>query len=85
MMETTRRRPRSAGKLALYLQGCERQLLLAELRKHQGHNSNTAKALGISRRALYDKLRTYGLDQEAAGMRVEGGVRGPRKVEQAEG
>ena len=29
---------------------------------HRGHNSQTAAWLGVSRRALYDKMRDYGLD-----------------------
>ena len=48
---------------------------------HRGHNSQTAVWLGVSRRALYDKMRDYGLDGEASAMRTEAGIMGPRKVE----
>ena len=40
-----------------------------------------ADRLGVSRRALYDKMRDYGLDGEASAMRTEAGIMGPRKVE----
>jgi hypothetical protein len=48
---------------------------------HRGHNSQTAAWLGVSRRALYDKMRDYGLDGEASAMRTEAGIMGPRKVD----
>ncbi len=54
--------------------------ILDALKKHQGHNIQTARWLGVSRRALYDKMRDYGLDGEAAAMRAEAGIMGPRKV-----
>jgi DNA-binding NtrC family response regulator len=78
---TTARRPRSDGRLADYLQKCERKFILDALRKHSGHNSRTALFLGVSRRALYDKMRAYGLDGEASAMRAEAGIMGPRKVD----
>ena len=48
---------------------------------HRGHNSQTAAWLGVSRRALYDKMRDYGLDGEASAMRTEAGIMEPRKVD----
>lgn len=75
------RRPRSLGPLARQLGAAERQILIDALRKNNGHCSITAVRLGISRRALYDKMRAYGLDGEAASMRTEAGIMGPRRVE----
>ncbi len=37
--------------------------------------------MGVSRRALYDKMRDYGLEGEASALRTEAGIMGPRKVE----
>lgn len=78
---TTARRPRSEGRLARYLRRCERDFILKALKTHSGHNSQTAEWLGVSRRALYDKMRDYGLDGEASAMRTEAGIMGPRKVD----
>lgn len=78
---TSERRPRSTGKLGQYLRTCEREFILKTLKSNKGHNSRTAKALGISRRALYDKMREYGLDGEASAWRAEAGIMGPRKVD----
>jgi DNA-binding NtrC family response regulator len=78
---TTARRPRSEGRLAKYLRRCEQEFILKALKMHRGHNSQTAVWLGVSRRALYDKMRDYGLDGEASAMRTEAGIMGPRKVE----
>ena len=44
-------------------------------------NASAAVWLGVSRRALYDKMRDYGLDGEASAMRTEAGIMGPRKVD----
>lgn len=78
---TTVRRPRSEGRLAKELRRRERELILKALQMHEGHNSQTAQWLGISRRALYDKMRDYGLDGEASALRTEAGIMGPRKVD----
>ncbi len=78
---TTPRNTRSEGRLAEYLRRREREFILKVLRQHHGHNSRTARDLGVSRRALYDKMRDYGLDGEASAMRTEAGIMGPRKVE----
>lgn len=66
------------GRLAKHYQACERKLLIAALRKHHGHNTDTAKWLGVSRRTLYYKMRFYGLEGEASAMRTEAGIMGPR-------
>ncbi|MDY0268917.1 sigma-54 interaction domain-containing protein [Trichloromonas sp.] len=45
------------GTLKSALQDYERHLLLAALRRHGGHRAATARALGISRKALWEKLQ----------------------------
>lgn len=75
----TGKRPRSDGYLAQYLRQCEKEFILKALRLHHGHNSKTAMWLGISRRALYGKMRDYGLEKDASTMREEAGIMGPRK------
>lgn len=69
------------GRLYHYLRACEREILKDALQRHHGHNTDTARWLGISRRALYDKLRFHGLDGEASALRAEAGIMGPRKVD----
>jgi len=75
----TGKRPRSHGYLAEYLRQCEREFILKALRLHHGHNSRTALWLGISRRALYDKMRDYKLEDSASSMREAAGIMGPRR------
>ncbi len=43
----------------------ERELILRCLRQHEGHRARTARALGINRSTLFNKMRKYGLFQEA--------------------
>jgi len=45
------------------LQACERECLLAALRRYGGHRGETARALGISRKALWEKLQRFGLSE----------------------
>ena len=80
----TGRRPRSTGRLAQALRTAEKAILLREIKKTGGHLGLAAQRLEISRRALYDKLKDYGLDGEAAGLRAEHGVQGPRRVERSD-
>ena len=40
----------------------ERLLIVAELKKNDGKLKSTYQALGISRKALYDKMKRFGLD-----------------------
>jgi two-component system response regulator FlrC len=49
---------RDAGKT---LEQTEREAIERALAAHGGHRKKTAEALGISLRALYDKLKRYGL------------------------
>jgi DNA-binding NtrC family response regulator len=81
---TTKKKPvpnKKSDRLAQEIRKHEREFILQALTKHQGHNSKTASWLGVSRRALYDKMRDYGLDGEACAMRTEAGIMGPRKVD----
>ena len=43
----------------------ERQTILAELKRHQNHITNTAKALGLERSHLYKKCQQLGIDLQA--------------------
>lgn len=75
---TTARRPRSAGRLARHLQRAERLFLEAELVKHRGCIRETAQAIGVTPRAVHDKLGAYGLQVRASELRTEHRVQGPR-------
>ena len=44
----------------------ERETILAELKRHQYHVTNTAKALGLERSHLYKKAEQLGIDMQAA-------------------
>jgi DNA-binding NtrC family response regulator len=52
--------PAGAGRLRSELERVERDAIAAALRDH-GSMTDAAKALGISRRALYERLHRYGL------------------------
>jgi two-component system nitrogen regulation response regulator NtrX len=43
----------------------ERELLLAELKRHKYHMTETAKALGLERCHLYKKCQRLGVDLQA--------------------
>ncbi|MDX9709250.1 MAG: sigma 54-interacting transcriptional regulator [Trichloromonas sp.] len=53
-----------SGDLKSALLACERQCLVSALRRHGGHRSETARALGISRKALWEKLQRFGLSEK---------------------
>ena len=55
----------STGALASRVEAFERESLLAELKKHHHHMTNTAKALGLERSHLYKKCQQLGLDLRA--------------------
>ena len=65
--------------LAKHLLECERRFLATELFKHHGNVSETAEALGLSRRglerrmAVHDELRAL-----ASRLRGHAGIKGPR-------
>ena len=49
----------------------ERELIRRALARHGGHRGRTAQALGISRKNLWEKIRTHGLDRTDAGSTEE--------------
>jgi transcriptional regulator with GAF, ATPase, and Fis domain len=51
--------PRSGGKLKQVMSGLEERFILRILAEHGDNRTHTAKALGISRQALTEKLRKY--------------------------
>jgi two-component system, NtrC family, nitrogen regulation response regulator NtrX len=53
------------GSLASRTEGFERETILAELKKHGHHMTNTAKALGLERSHLYKKCQHLGIDLRA--------------------
>ena len=53
------------GALADRVAAFERATLLAELERHQGHITNTAKALGLERSHFYKKCQQVGIDLKA--------------------
>ena len=55
----------SAGPLADRVAAFERITLLAELERHAGHITNTAKALGLERSHFYKKCQQLGIDLRA--------------------
>ena len=54
-----------AGTLAERVEAFERELLLAELKAHRYHMTETAKALGLERSHLYKKCQQLGVDLQA--------------------
>jgi two-component system, NtrC family, nitrogen regulation response regulator NtrX len=53
------------GSLAQRVEAFERETLLAELKLHHHHMTNTAKALGLERSHLYKKCQQLGIDLRA--------------------
>jgi len=64
--------------LAVELLKREREVIADYLEKHHGHVGDTAKALGLSRRALEYKMQSHGLRSDALKAREEAGISGPR-------
>jgi two-component system, NtrC family, nitrogen regulation response regulator NtrX len=58
-------RPPADGPLAIRVEAFERETLLAELKRHHHHMTNTAKALGLERSHLYKKCQQLGIDLRA--------------------
>ena len=54
-----------SGPLAQRLESFEREVLLAELRRHHHHMTNTARALGLERSHLYKKCQQLGIDLQS--------------------
>jgi two-component system, NtrC family, nitrogen regulation response regulator NtrX len=55
----------ASGALAARVAAFERATLLAELERHQGHITNTAKTLGLERSHFYKKCQQLGIDLKA--------------------
>jgi two-component system nitrogen regulation response regulator NtrX len=53
------------GPLTQRLESFEREVLLAELRRHHHHMTNTARALGLERSHLYKKCQQLGIDLQS--------------------
>jgi len=53
------------GTLAERVSAFERQVLLAELKRHNHHMTNVARALGLERSHLYKKCQQLGIDLRA--------------------
>ncbi len=51
-----------SGPLSQRIESYERQIILAELKRHHFHITNTAKALGLERSHLYKKCEHLGID-----------------------
>ncbi len=62
---TTAAGPAPSGTLAARVDVFERETILAELRRHDNHITNTAKALGLERSYLYKKCQQLGIDVRA--------------------
>jgi two-component system nitrogen regulation response regulator NtrX len=54
-----------SGPLTARLESFEREVLLAELRRHHHHMTNTARALGLERSHLYKKCQQLGIDLQS--------------------
>jgi transcriptional regulator with GAF, ATPase, and Fis domain len=54
-----------SGPLTQRLESFEREVLLAELRRHHHHMTNTARALGLERSHLYKKCQQLGIDLQS--------------------
>ncbi len=57
----------SGSTLARRVDDFERETILAELKRNQGHITNTAKALGLERSHLYKKAHQLGIDLKVGG------------------
>src|SRR3984957_3767800 len=51
-----------SGPLTQRIESFEREVLLAELRRHHHHMTNTARSLGLERSHLYKKCQQLGID-----------------------
>jgi DNA-binding NtrC family response regulator len=54
--------PAGTGTLAERTEAYEREVLLAEIKRHNFHMTNVAKALGLERSHLYKKCQQLGID-----------------------
>jgi len=56
--------PATSGGLRNAMELTEKQVVEASLREHHGEVGTTSESLGISRRALYERMKKYGLTKE---------------------
>jgi DNA-binding NtrC family response regulator len=56
--------PATAGRLREEMERTERAVIEAALRENRGEVGATSATLGISRRALYERMKKYGLQKE---------------------
>ncbi len=56
--------PATAGRLRDEMEKTERVVIEAALREQSGEINSTSRSLGISRRALYERMKKYGLLKE---------------------
>lgn len=54
----------AAGRLSLQVGCCERSLIAEELTRNDGAIRLPYETLGLSRKALYEKMKKYGLDRK---------------------
>jgi len=54
-----------SGTLADRTEAFEREVLLAEIRRHNFHMTNVARALGLERSHLYKKCQQLGIDLQS--------------------
>jgi DNA-binding NtrC family response regulator len=57
--------PLATGTLALRTEAFEKEVLLEELRRHNFHMTNVARALGLERSHLYKKCQQLGIDLQS--------------------
>jgi two-component system, NtrC family, nitrogen regulation response regulator NtrX len=57
--------PESSGTLAERTEAFEKEVLLAEIRRHNFHMTNVARALGLERSHLYKKCQQLGIDLQS--------------------
>jgi two-component system, NtrC family, nitrogen regulation response regulator NtrX len=55
----------AAGTLAERAEAFEREVMLAEIRKHNFHMTNVARSLGLERSHLYKKCQQLGIDLQS--------------------
>jgi two-component system C4-dicarboxylate transport response regulator DctD len=56
--------PATPGALREEMERTEKTVIDAALRKHKGQINPTYQSLGISRRALYERMKKYRLNRE---------------------
>ncbi len=56
--------PAASGRLREEMEKVEKSAIEAALKENRGEITATWQALGISRRALYERMKRYGLDRE---------------------